>query len=249
MADTEHMPGRLIGAPALLAVLVAGALLVTAIWLRTGLIGAEQWPVRWLDVEGSLQRISASQVRSAAIGPASHGVFAVDLDEVRRAVEALPWVAEASVSRQWPDALTVRVVEHRPVARWNDDRLLSDRGEVFEVSGSSSMQGMALLTGPESRRDEVLDQWRRMRRELGSIGQDIARMGVDERGAWTLRLDSGLELALGRDHMDQRLQRYIRVHDELHAQGRPLARIDLRYTNGVAVRWADQPASEEADHG
>lgn len=249
MADTEHMPDRLIGAPALLALLFLAALLVGSIWLRSGLVGAERWPVRWLDVEGTLQRTSASQVRSAAIGPASSGFFAVNLDEVRRAVEALPWVAEAAVGRQWPDALSVRVAEHRPIARWNEDYLLSDRAEVFAVSGSASMQGLARLTGPEARRDEILERWLGMRRELATVGQDIARLDLDERGAWTMRLDSGLELALGRDHMDERLARYIRIHDELQAQGRPLSRVDLRYTNGVAVRWAEQAGAEEADHG
>ena len=249
MADSEYVPDRVSRTPVLLSLLILGAALVAGIWLRSGLIGTERWPVSWLDVEGDLQRTSASQIRSAAIGPASAGFFAVDLDEVRNAVEALPWVAGAAVSRQWPDALHVRVVEHRPVARWNDNRLLSDRGEVFEVTGSQSMQGMARLVGPEARREEVLENWRLMRRQLANVGQDIAGLGVDERGAWMVELDSGLSLALGREHMHDRLARYVRVHEKLMAKGRPIAHVDLRYTNGLAVRWAADAAREAVDHG
>jgi cell division protein FtsQ len=229
--------------------LMLGIVLVAATWLRAGLIGAERWPVRWLDVEGELHRTSAGQIRSAAVGPASAGFFASDLDAVRAAIEALPWVAVAAVGRQWPDALHIRVVEHRPVARWNRDRLLSDKGKVFEVSGSSSMQGMASLEGPEGRREEVLENWRGMRRRLAAVGLDIDQLAVDERGAWTVRLDSGQILALGRQDIHDRLGRYILVHDELRARGRPIARVDLRYTNGLSVRWADETLPEVAYRG
>lgn len=249
MADSEPLPNRLNKASLLAGFLTLGVVLVAGIWLRAGVIGAERWPVRWLDVEGELHRTSAGQIRSAAVDPASAGFFATDLDAVRGAVEALPWVAVAAVGRQWPDALHIRVVEHRPVARWNRDRLLSDQGKVFEVSGSGSMQGMAALDGPEARREEVLENWRQMRHRLASVGQDIDQLSVDERGAWTVRLDSGQILALGRENIHRRLQRYIRVHDELRSTGRPIARVDLRYTNGLSVRWADEAAPEVAHRG
>jgi len=233
----------------LTAVLLIGGVLIAGVWLRTGLIGSERWPVRWLDVEGDLERTSAAQVRSAAFGPASTGFFAADLEAVRAAVEALPWVALAAVGREWPDALHIRVIEHRPVARWNGHRLMSDRGEVFEVSGNVSMQGMVELEGPEARREEVLEHWTHMRRRLALVGLDIERLAVDERGAWTMELDSGKRLSLGREHIHERLQRYVRVHDQLRSQGRPIAGVDLRYPNGLSVRWADLQIQEVAYRG
>ncbi len=233
----------------LTGVLIVGGLLVVAVWLRAGLIGGERWPVRWLDVEGDLNRTSAGQIRSAAIESASAGFFAADLESARRAVEALPWVASATVGREWPDALHIRVSEHRPIARWNGQRLMSDRGEVFEVGGSISMQGLALLEGPEARQEEVLENWRLMRRHLAAVGLDIERLTVDERGAWTAELDSGKQLALGREHTLARLQRYIGVHDQLRAHGRVITNVDLRYTNGLSVRWASSPSEEVVHRG
>ncbi len=250
MANTEHQPDRLIGPATLASLVLLGVLALGALWLRSGLIGADQWPIRWLDVEGDLQRTSASQVRAAATGPASNGFFAVDLGRIRADVEALPWVARAEVRRQWPDAVHVRVVEHRPVARWNDSSLFSDRGEVFDVSGSEGMQGLARLVGPETRRTEVLKAWQRMRAELADIGLDIDKLRLDERGAWTLELTNGTEVVLGRDLIDQRLARFIGIHDELANGERRARRVDMRYTNGLAVRWAGSEREEESgEHG
>ncbi len=243
MANIDDQPDRLIGPATLATLVLLGIVVLAALWLRTGLIGGGQWPITWLDVEGELQRTSVSQIRAAAIGPASKGFFSVDLEQVRDAIQALPWVAGVEVSRQWPDALGIRIVEHQPVARWNDGFLLSDRGDLFSVDGSDGMQGLARLRGPDSRRQEVLDAWRTMRAELGAIGLDIQRLELDERGAWMLELGSGVELLLGREQIRERLARFISVHEVLRNQDRRPERVDMRYTNGLAVRWAAQPAA------
>jgi len=249
MANSDHQPDRVIRPATLATILIGAGLVLTGVWLRSGLIGAEQWPVRWLDVEGELARTSASQIRSAALGPASGGFFAADLAEVRAEVEALPWVASAGVSRHWPDALRIAVTEHRPIARWNETALFSDRGEVFEADGSQRMQGLARLSGPEARRDEVLENWHVMRRSLAGVGQDLRELAVDQRGAWTAVLDNGMELKLGRELIDQRLGRFVQVHDELRSGPRRVARVDLRYTNGLAIRWTDESTGEAEPHG
>lgn len=244
MADSGNQPEHVIR-PAWLATMVLGGVaLLLALWLRSGLIGADQWPIRWLDVAGELERTSASQIQGAVADEAGRGFFAVDLENVRARVEALPWVARAEVSRQWPDSLLIDVTEHRPVARWNDDRLFSDRGEVFSVSGSEGMQGLARLSGPESRGEDVLARWQELRRRLGNVGRDVLELAVDERGAWQVVLDNEVTLVLGREQVDARLDRYISAQAALDDLERPIRLIDMRYTNGLAVRWADRQTQE-----
>lgn len=249
MAHFDHEQESLMRPNWIATVVLVGALALCAIWLRAGLIGTEKWPIRWLDVEGELDRTSATQIRAAAASPASSGFFAVDLRAVREAVESLPWVAQAEVSRHWPDALRVAITEHRPVARWNDEGLFGNNGEVFRVGGSEGMQGLSRLSGPESRRLEVLEQWKSMRRQLNAIGMDIEALDLDERGAWEATLDSGVRLVLGRESVEMRLQRYIDVHEAIREQGGRPAVIDMRYTNGLAVRWAREDKGEEVNHG
>ncbi len=249
MANSEHQPERMMRPTWIATLVLAGVVALCALWLKTGLIGGNQWAIEWLDVEGQLDRTSANQIRAAVATQAAHGFFAVDLHEVRAAVEALPWVADADVARQWPDALHIRVIEHRPVARWNETGLFSHRGEVFRVDGSDGMQGLASLRGPERRRDEVLEHWLSMRRTLGAIGQDIEQLEVDERGAWKVVLGNGVTLVLGREELHQRLDRYVAVHALLNGGDRRPRVIDMRYTNGLAVRWAGEQTGELGNHG
>ncbi|MDT8409490.1 MAG: FtsQ-type POTRA domain-containing protein [Wenzhouxiangellaceae bacterium] len=212
----------------------AAALLVLGFRATGAWADAERWPIRWLEVEGDLQRVTAAQVRAAIADQARRGFFVIDIDDARQAVEALPWVAESSVSRRWPDALLISVVEQRAVARWNGESLLGIGGEVFEVAGTAGMQGLTQLVGPDSRRKQVFDQWRKTSARLASIGIEIRQLGVDARGAWTLELANGRVLLLGREQIEQRLQRYISVRSNFSDIAQ-VSRVDLRYPNGLAL--------------
>jgi cell division protein FtsQ len=218
-------------------------LLLLAVWLG-GWTDARYWPIRWLEVAGELERVTAPQVRAAAAVEARHGFFGVDIERMRSAIESLPWVAGATVARRWPDALHIVIRERRAVARWNGGALVGASGETFEVAGTGGMQGLVQLEGPDSRFEDVFSRWREMAPRLNAAGLDLRRLSLDPRGAWRLVLRSGTELLLGRESVDARLSRYLEIRSGLRSVG-PIARIDLRYPNGVAV--TPRAAAAEGD--
>ncbi|MFU8877156.1 MAG: cell division protein FtsQ/DivIB [Wenzhouxiangellaceae bacterium] len=221
----------------------AGLLLLA--WVAMQPHDAERWPIRWLEVEGGLERVTTGQVRAAVADQARRGFFALDMEAVRRDAEALPWVAQALVSRQWPDALVIEVIEHRAVARWNESSLLSDHGERFEVAGTGGMQGLVRLAGPEQRIEEVFATWRRLTGTLNRRGLELSALELDARGAWTLQLTDGRILLLGRESLTERVARFLTVERELD-DIQDLLRIDLRYPNGLAVMRASDVVPAES---
>lgn len=223
--------------PAALAVLAA------AVWLFGGWQDPERWPIRWLEVEGHLERTTSAQVRAAVAAEARRGFFVVNVERSREAVEALPWVAAAIVGREWPDALRIEVIEHQPVARWNAGALVSRTGAVFEVAGTTGMQGLVQLSGPEHRQADVYQTWRSLSARMRASGIEIARLSLDPRGAWSVVLEDGLELLLGRDEVESRVTRFLAVHDRL-SRVADIRRVDLRYPNGLAIDATPGPVNE-----
>jgi cell division protein FtsQ len=75
----------------------------------------------------------------------------VNPGQVAAHVEALPWVAHASVARQWPDTVTVTVVERVPVAavdRPGHGAVLVDRGGHVLASVAVVPPGTVVLSAP-----------------------------------------------------------------------------------------------------
>jgi len=60
---------------------------------------------------------------------------------------------------------------------------------------------------------------------------------VTPRRAWRVKLEAGPTLELGREDVESRLARYLDVHERtVGALKRRVDYVDLRYTNGFAVR-------------
>jgi cell division protein FtsQ len=121
--------------PRLPAWRIALAAVLLAAPLGTGgvaLLRSDWLAVHAVSVAGT-QVLDPAQVRSAAAVPEGAPLAAVDLDAVRTAVEAIPDVAAAEVTRRWPDELHVAVTERAPVTAVADD---SGEYVLVDVTGT-----------------------------------------------------------------------------------------------------------------
>lgn len=194
------------------------------------------FPVKEIEVTNALAHTSKSEIEQATRGHISGNFFAVSPDEVRLALEKLPWVRSASVRRVWPDRLQVEIEEHVPFAHWGDDALVNTFGERF--SGKTD-QPLPLFVGPVGSEREVAFRYTRFAAIVVPLGAALERVVLTQRFAWQLRLAGGLDIMLGRDAdlAEERLRRFVSVYDvTLKQMPRRHEYVDLRYPNGFALR-------------
>ncbi len=230
----------------LAAWLVALALVALPIVaLVNGWFASDRWPFRQLEIEAEFARVNAEQLRRAIAPQLDRGFFAVDLDRVRQAVESLPWVERAEVRKRWPDRLEVKVVEREAAAIWGDARLVSTAGELFAVPGETALEGLPRLSGPDERALDTLAFLRAARDALTGTGLAPASIALSSRGSWSLVLDNGATVVVGRESPEARLARFVETLPRIVGEpGTVWVRADLRYTNGYALEWRmPEPAS------
>jgi len=204
-----------------------------------GWFAAQRWPVSKIELRAEYAHVSAEQIRATVESHLAKGFFAVQLTEVQAAVAQLPWVERVEARKQWPDTLRLTVYERQPFARWGEQRLLSRSGEIFEVPGAGTMQGLPQLSGPDERLQEVIAFHAECLREFAGSGLVVSAVDLDARGSWRLTLVSGALIEVGRVDARSRLRRFLDVWPSLAgASNGPPVYIDLRYENGFALRWA-----------
>jgi cell division protein FtsQ len=210
----------------------AGGLLVYA--LLAWVVSLPAFALHRVEVRGELRHVGEDSVRLVANRGVRGNFFTVDLEDVRAAFEKLPWVREARISRRWPDTLTVELVEHTPLARWNESELVSAEGEVFSAAAEANLPR---FSGFEASGREVADAYRQFEQLLAPLGLHIKELSLSPRRAWRLKTDGGLEIALGRKDAAPRLQRFAAQYRKLSERlGSPPAYVDLRYADGFAVK-------------
>ena len=214
-----------------------------AIWVSMGIVAKERWPIHWLELNGSFNRVSAEQLRSSLAPLLNASFFSVDLRALHQVAARNSWVASVSVQKRWPDTVVVTIEEHVPVAHWNTGQLISTRGQAFKAEEADEIQGLPWLNGPEDQVAVVLEHWLRFNSLLESAALEIDQLALDQRGAWSLRLNKGTALHLGRENANERLERLMNSWETLMFEHElPPVVVDLRYTNGFAVRWPQSSA-------
>ncbi|WP_410000087.1 cell division protein FtsQ/DivIB [Photobacterium sp. TY1-4] len=204
---------------------------------------ANRLPLSQLVIQGELTYLKADDVRRGILALEHLGSFMTqDVDDMQLALEALPWVARASVRKQWPDTVKVYLVEHQPAAVWNQQYLVNTEGGVFPAPAAQvSELGLVELSGPEGSSAEMLAAQREMQPKLQRAGLEMAQLALNERRSWRVWLTNGIRLELGREGRMERLMRFISLYPELEQQGKAIEYVDLRYDTGAAVGWNQVP--------
>lgn len=179
------------------------------------------------------QRVDVAQLESVVHHELRGNFFTVDLERTQREFARLPWVRKVSVRRHFPWQLDVELQEQVALAHWNGVQLVNTHGEVFV---GETEQALPDFTGPADAVAEVAQRYVRFDEMLAPLQQHIAQLNLSPRGAWQVKLQDGMVLELGREQMEQRLERFVAVYPySLAPLGKRVNYVDLRYRNGFAA--------------
>jgi cell division protein FtsQ len=70
------------------------------------------------------------------------------------------------------------------------------------------------------------------------MGLDVRRLHLDARGAWDMTLQNGVEIRLGRQHVDERTALFLDVVANIvSSREADIDFVDMRYSNGFTIGW------------
>jgi len=197
-----------------------------------------------IKVRGDVSHNNAVTLRANVVPKLTGNFFTVDLAGAQAAFEAVPWVRQAVVQREFPNRLRVVLQEHKAIAYWGretDAHLVNSYGEVFEANpGDVESDDLPLLSGPQGQAALVLDGYRRLSPVFEKIDARLEQLELTSRGSWRTRLDDGATLELGHgslEEIESRAQRFVATLGQVAGKfGKPLESADLRYGNGYAIK-------------
>lgn len=185
--------------------------------LAWALLGSRVLVVRSVQVTGT-HRVSVSAVIAAADVPAGTPLLRVDAAAVERRVEAIRDVASATVSKSWPDGLTIAVRERIPVvvvpmSRGYD---LMDPTGVIVTWAATRPRGMpefvTSLPGNALHGNADLAAASSVLSSLpGWLSGSVSQIWAPEPGQVTLRLTSHVTIVWGDDSRNQQKSQELRI--------------------------------------
>jgi cell division protein FtsQ len=203
--------------------------------------------IRSIAVSGDVTHNNALTLR-ANVAPHLRGTFfTLDLGRARATFEAVPWVRQAVVRREFPNRLLVQLQEHRAVAYWGpegESRLVNSFGEVFEANvGEVEHDGLPRLQGPDGQSVQIWEAFQAFKPLFDPMDLALEQLELSGRGSWRARLDTGAVIELGAGSLPEvqaRTQAFLKTLTQVSARyGRKpeaLETADLRHQDGYALR-------------
>ena len=222
--------------------LLGGFLLCGAavlIWERV--LHTSYFTLQKIEVAGSLKELTHDAVVLSSRLPLGKNIFNISLDEVEKNVLQLPWVMSVSVRRETPHTIWIYVKEQKPKALLLEDTLyfVSENGVVFKEVQTESQRDLPVLTGLS--KSKPLTKALQLIKILES-NQDFELFGLSEihyndvTGFSVVTLLGPMEIKLGKENFESKINRLKIVWPELSAKLGRVKGIDLDYEDKVFVK-------------
>jgi cell division protein FtsQ len=223
------------------------------------------WPVfcikdiRNIEITG-LRRLSREEVlKLAHLGPQTN-LLALRPGVVEQALRAHPWIAQAELTRKWPNRLILHLSEREPVALVPLDELyyLDRQGSLFKSAAPGDPHDFPVITGLGLEHfttgmpgNNLVKQTLALL-ELLKEGPPafqvnrVAEIHVDSERGYTLYVN-GLKTAfdLGFEELPQKIQKLATVWPELVKRGylARAQRVSLNHPQRLLVSFRDPEAA------
>lgn len=166
------------------------------------------------------------------------GFFVVDVSQIKERLLQFPWVTEASVRRVWPNTIIIQVSEKKPLARWNRSGLLATSGEIFSPAKNTYPADLPQFIGPDGEQVQLLKFYNNLTSILAPLHFKISQLELTSTRSWSLILSNGMKLNIGYKDVLTRIGHFVKVYPKIVGErASEVDYIDLRYSNGMAVRW------------
>lgn len=199
-------------------------------------------PINAVQIEGSFRYLSKQSTEEVVEQLVSGSFLDLDIAQLKQELEQNPWVDSVAVSREWPDKLIVKVTEQQPIARWSEKGFLNMRGDIVYIEKTTKIDALPYFNGDDMYAKEIMQQYLTMGKLLSQSNLELTAVDLDQTMAWTLTLDGGVTVKLGRDRLWEKLQYLLAAKKGVLGENfNKVQNVDMRYPGGFAVAWKVPP--------
>ncbi|MBB4953216.1 cell division protein FtsQ [Agrobacterium vitis] len=164
-------------------------------------------------------------------------LVSLDVDDARRRVAELPWVAAVEIRKVYPKTVLLNIKERVPFGIWQhgtDLSLIEEDGNIIAPLRDNKFASLPLFVGRDAETDA-----KDVMAEFAAYPQLTSRVKAYVRIAsrrWDLYLDNGVVVKLPEDDVGEALKRLARMETEQQLLERDIAAVDLRLVDRMTVQ-------------
>lgn len=164
-------------------------------------------------------------------------LVSLDINEARRRLADLPWIADAEIRKVYPGTVEVKLKERQAYAIWQHGTelsLIEKSGSVIEPLRDNKFANLPLFVGRDAEQaaetfETLFTGWPELRQRVKAYVRVAGRR-------WDLHLDNGVVVRLPEDGVDAALERLARLEGKEQVLERDIVAVDLRLDDRMTIQ-------------
>lgn len=183
----------------------------------------------------------------AGVGPLNSLCF-IDVVKIRKKLNELPLVKDASVSKLYPGRLLIDIQERKPIALWQKDgqiQVIAADGMVIDKLDDPRYFALPRAVGDGA--NAHIGDYMAL---LNAAGDLRARVdaGIFVAGRrWTLKMNNGIEIALPENGAVAAVAKLAQLDHDYHILSKDIVGLDLRVPGRLIVTLSEDVARARLD--
>lgn len=168
-------------------------------------------------------------------------ILGIDIHAIKENIQNNPWIKQASVERQLPNTLHIRITERKPVALWQNNNnvvLLDEEGDIIPQVNLAGFRDFLLIVGEDAPRhiQSLLPVLERDPIITTSI-QSAVRIS---KRRWDIHLTNGLVIKLPEENMLDAWNLLLVAQKKKNIlENTTIGAIDLRLNDRLTMQYKD----------
>jgi cell division protein FtsQ len=211
----------------ILYIIVVGILTLT---YKSGIIS---FPVKEISIITSDKKYNANKLNKYLDSLYGKDLLLISIDTIQKNIISDDWISDAEVIKSFPSEITIRIIQHEPMALYNN-QIVSKTGILIK-SSTSSLKGLPIIIDKNKELTSAYDIYSISLFHLKKI--DLVVKKIEIHHSLIKIHTTSIVLITDRTNFEKNILRLVALFDDLNnTYGKNITSIDMRYSNGFAIK-------------
>ena len=211
----------------ILYIIVIGIITLT---YKSGIIS---FPVQEISIITSDKKYNVNKLNKYLGSLYGEDLLLIDIDSIQKNIISDDWISDAEVIKSFPSKITIRIIQHEPMALYNN-QILSKAGILINSSTISS-KDLPIIIDKDKELLSAYDIYSLSLLNLKKI--DLVIKKIEIHHSLVKIYTTSIVLISDQTNFEKNILRLVSLFEDLNnTYGKNIKSIDMRYSNGFAIK-------------
>ena len=207
-------------------------LLLIVILTFTYKSGIVSFPIEEIDIISSDKKYNEKNLNKYTGSIYGTDLLLINIDMIQKNITSDEWISDVEVIKSFPSKLSIRIIQHEPLAVYNN-QIMSKSGIL--ISSSRNLDNLPVIIDKQKRPTAAHDTLLSTLVSLKKI--DLVVKKIEIYHSLIKIYTTSIVLISDKTNFKKNMQRLVPSFSDLkNIYGKKITSIDMRYSNGFAIK-------------